>query len=83
MSEAQIYPTARRESSSSYAPVQRETDEAVSWASRYLADRLAFKRETTRSTYAIILRQFLIWLSHQPGHELAFDPPSAFTQTAV
>jgi site-specific recombinase XerD len=59
------------------------TDEIVTWIDRYVASRLAFKRETTRSTYTIILRQFLIWLSHQPGHEQAFHPLTDLTQTAI
>jgi hypothetical protein len=53
------------------------------WIDRYIVDRLTFKRETTQSTYALILRQFLIWLSDQPGHESPFDPLSDLTQTAV
>ncbi len=61
----------------------RETDERAPWIDRYVASRLAFKRETTRNTYTIILRQFLAWLSHQPGHEQPFDPLSDLTQTAV
>src|SRR5258708_3900685 len=63
--------------------IQRETDERALWIDRYVASRLAFKRETTRNTYTIILRQFLAWLSHQPGHEQPFDPLSDLTQTAV
>jgi hypothetical protein len=59
------------------------TDEIVSWIDRYVASRLAFKRETTRSTYTIILRQFLTWLSHQPGHERPFHPVTDLTQTAI
>ena len=59
------------------------TNEIVSLIDRYVAGRLAFKRETTRSTYTIILRQFLTWLSHQPGHEQAFHPVTDLTQTAV
>jgi len=58
----------------------RETDETAIWIDRYVANRLAFKRETTRSTYTIILRQFLDWLSHQPSHELPFNPSSDLTQ---
>jgi site-specific recombinase XerD len=63
--------------------IPKEMDEAVSWIDRYVASRLALKRETTRNTYSIILRQFLVWLSHQPGHEQTFDPSSKLTQTAV
>ena len=63
--------------------IPRETDEPTSWIDRYGASRLAFKRETTRNTYTIILRQFLTWLSHQPGHELSFNPALDLTQTAV
>lgn len=59
------------------------TDEIVSWIDHYVASRLAFKRETTRSTYTIILRQFLTWLSHQPGHEQPFHPLTDLTQTAI
>ena len=44
--------------------IPRETDEPTSWIDRYGASRLAFKRETTRNTYTIILRQFLTWLSN-------------------
>src|SRR5947209_9553189 len=62
---------------------QRETDEIASWIDRYVTSRLAFKRETTRSTYTIILRQFLTWLESQPGHEPPFEPLSDLTQTAV
>lgn len=61
----------------------RETDETAGWIDCYAANRLAFKRETTRNTYIIILRQFLTWLSYQPSHEQPFDPPSNLTQTAV
>lgn len=32
----------------------------ISWIDRYATSRLALKRETTRSTYTLILRQFLI-----------------------
>ena len=63
--------------------IPRETDEPTSWIDRYGASRLAFKRETTRNTYTIILRQFLTWLSNLPGHELSFNPVLYLTQTAV
>ena len=63
--------------------VQQGTGEIVSWIDRYVESRLSFKRETTRSTYTVILRQFLTWLSNLPGHELPFDPPTDLTQTAV
>src|SRR5215472_8906124 len=63
--------------------VHPRTDEIVAWIDRYVTSRLAFKRETTRNTYTIILRQFLIWLGRQPGHEPPFEPPSDFTQTAI
>jgi site-specific recombinase XerD len=63
--------------------IHQGTDEIASWIDRYEASRLAFKRETTRRTYTLILRQFFTWLSHQPGHELPFDPPADLTQTAV
>lgn len=58
-------------------------DEIASWIERYVASRLALKRETTRSTYTLILRQFLTWLAHQPGHASPFDPLATPTQTAV
>jgi site-specific recombinase XerD len=61
----------------------RETDRTAVWIDRYVVNRLAFKRETTRNTYTLILRQFLAWLSHQPGHEQTFDVPANLTQTAV
>lgn len=60
-----------------------QTDESVSWIDRYVARRLAFKRETTRSTYTLILRQFLNWLSNLPGHEPSFHPSTDLTQTAI
>jgi hypothetical protein len=60
-----------------------EADTTTSWIDRYITDRLALKRETTQNTYAFILRQFLIWLLHQPGHEPPFDPSVDLTQTAV
>lgn len=63
--------------------VHQGTDEIVSWIDRYEISRLSFKRETTRSTYTLILRQFLTWLANLPGHELPFDPKAALTQTAV
>jgi site-specific recombinase XerD len=63
--------------------IQRGTDEILSWIDRYVASRLVFKRETTKSTYSLILRQFLIWLSCRPGHESSFDVPPNLTQTAV
>ena len=63
--------------------IPRETDEPTSCIDRYGASRLAFKRETTRNTYTIILRQFLTWLSNLPGHELSFNPALDLTQTAV
>jgi integrase len=62
---------------------QRGTDEILSWIDRYAASRLVFKRETTKSTYSLILRQFLIWLSCRPGYESSFDAPPNLTQTAV
>lgn len=64
-------------------PIHQGTDEIVSWIDRYVESRLSFKRETTRSTYTVILRQFLTWLANQPGHEPPFDPPADLTQTAV
>ena len=63
--------------------IQSEMNEIVSWIDRYVTGRLAFKRETTKTTYALILRQFLIWLANLPGHEPPFDPPTDLTQTAV
>src|SRR5438270_6798745 len=63
--------------------IPRETDEPTSCIDRYGAGRLAFKRETTRSTYTIILRQFLTWLSLQPGHEQPFNPLTDLTHTAI
>ena len=60
-----------------------EVDTTTSWIDRYITDWLVLKRETTQNTYALILRQFLFWLLHQPGHELPFDPSVDFTQTAV
>ncbi|QBD77119.1 hypothetical protein EPA93_14365 [Ktedonosporobacter rubrisoli] len=62
---------------------QREEDTPTIWVDCYIASRLAFKRETTQRTYALILRQFLTWLLCQPGHQPPFDPPTDFTQTAV
>ncbi len=62
---------------------QREMDETAFWVDRYVASRLAFKRETTRKTYSLILWQFLIWLSRQAGYESSFDSPANLTQTAV
>ena len=62
---------------------QGETDEIASWIDRYVSSQLTFKRETTRSTYTSILRQFLTWLGSQPGHEPPFEPLSDLTQTAV
>ncbi len=62
---------------------QREMDETASLIGRYVASRLALKRETTRSTYILILRQFLTWLGSRPGHEPPFDPSSDLTHTAV
>src|SRR6266536_382939 len=61
----------------------RETEETAVWIDHYVVNRLAFKRETTRNTYSLILRQFLAWLSHQPGHDHPLDLPSNLTQTAV
>src|SRR5205807_7474362 len=63
--------------------IQSEMNEIVSWIDRYVTGRLAFKRETTKTTYALILRQFLIWLANLPGHEPPFDPPTDLTRTAV
>lgn|SRR5579875_236917 len=60
-----------------------EAGTTPSWIDRYITDRLVLKRETTQNTYALILRQFLIWLLHQPGHEPPFDPSVDLTQTAV
>jgi site-specific recombinase XerD len=48
-----------------------------------VSSRLALKRETTRVTYAIILRQFCAFLVKQPGHEAPFDPSRDLTGTAV
>ena len=64
-------------------PIHQGIDEIVSWIDRYVESRLSFKRETTRSTYTVILRQFLTWLANQPGHAPPFDPPADLTQTAV
>jgi len=33
----------------------RTTEEIASWIDRYEASRLAFKRETTRSTYTLMM----------------------------
>ena len=63
--------------------IPRETDEPTSWMDRYGASRLAFKRETTRNTYTIILRPFLTWLSNLPGHELSINPALDLTQSTV
>ncbi|HEY6408828.1 MAG TPA: tyrosine-type recombinase/integrase [Ktedonobacteraceae bacterium] len=63
--------------------ISKRTDEIVSWIDRYVESTLAFKRETTKTTYALILRQFLTWLARQPGHESPFDPSSDLSQTAV
>jgi site-specific recombinase XerD len=62
---------------------QSQPEEMNVWIDHYLASRLALKRETTRTTYAIILRQFLVWLGSQPGHAAPFKPSSDLTQTAV
>jgi site-specific recombinase XerD len=62
---------------------REEADTAPFWIDRYSADRLALKRETTKTTYTLILRQFLTWLIDQPGHESPFDPSADLTQTAV
>jgi site-specific recombinase XerD len=61
----------------------RAMGEDAPWINRYEASRMAFKRETTRRTYTLILQQFLAWLESQPGHEHPFDPLSDLTQTAV
>src|SRR6266568_4912842 len=61
----------------------RAGDEIASWVDRYVTSQLALKRETTKTTYAIILRQFLVWLGSQPGHEPPFDPALDLTRTAV
>ena len=37
---------------------QGEADATTVWIDRYMIDRLAFKRETIQSSYALILRQF-------------------------
>ncbi|HEY4385432.1 MAG TPA: tyrosine-type recombinase/integrase [Ktedonobacteraceae bacterium] len=58
-------------------------DETASWIGRYVASQLALKRDTTKTTYAIILRQFLAWLGSQPGHEPPFDPALDLTGTVV
>jgi site-specific recombinase XerD len=63
--------------------LREQKDMTISWIDRYVASRLAFKRETTRSTYIIILRQFLAWLSTLPEHESSIDSPPRLTQTAV
>lgn len=60
-----------------------QTHEIATWINRYIASRLALKRETTRETYALILRQFLLWLASQPGHAAPFTPSTDLTQTAV
>src|SRR5437773_2080584 len=65
------------------SPIHQGTDEIVSWIDRYEISRLSFKRETTRSTYALVLRQFLTWLANLPGHKPPFNPPADLTQTAV
>jgi site-specific recombinase XerD len=62
---------------------QIKTGPTALWIDRYVINRLTFKRETTQSTYALILRQFLVWLSDQPGHEASFNPSTDLTQTAV
>ncbi len=62
---------------------KRETNEITSWIDHYASSQLALKRETTKDTYTLILRQFLTWLSCQPGHESPFDPSSDLTETAV
>jgi site-specific recombinase XerD len=59
-----------------------EADEIAPWIDRYVSSQLSLKRETTKTTYAIILRQFLTWLGCQPGHAAPFDPV-AMTGTAV
>ena len=56
---------------------------ATCWINQYIVSRLALKRETTRETYTIILRQFLLWLGSQPGHTAPFTPSADLTQTAV
>ncbi|HLZ61561.1 MAG TPA: tyrosine-type recombinase/integrase [Ktedonosporobacter sp.] len=57
-------------------------DEITSWIDRYASSQLALKRETTRTTYVIILRQFLTWLIARPGHSASFDP-ATLSRTAV
>src|SRR5690349_19310095 len=83
MSNKEIHPAALSKASLSDLLVQRETGIIATWIDSYSASRLTFKRETTRSTYTIILRQFLTWLLHQPGHESPFDPLSDLTGTAI
>ncbi len=63
--------------------LRREAEDPTSWIDRYVASRLAFKREITKKTYIVILRQFLTWLELQPGHEPPFDPSGDLTPTAV
>jgi len=58
------------------------TDDIAWWIDRYVTDQLPLKRETTRSAYTLILRQFLTWLAQQPGHESPFDPAADLTHTA-
>jgi site-specific recombinase XerD len=57
--------------------------QATIFIDRYLEKRLAWKRETTRATYALILRQFLLWLGARPGYEPPFTPSRDLTATAV
>src|SRR5579859_3155028 len=59
------------------------TGETMFWIDRYVISRLALKRETTRATYAIILRQFCAFLQLQPGHGAPFNPSRDLTGTAV
>ncbi len=63
--------------------IQRGMDETASLIERNFSDRLAFKRGSTRSTYTLMLRQFLTWLLHQPGHEPSFDPSADLTQITL
>lgn len=52
------------------------------WVERYVADRLAARRETTVAAYTLILRQFVRWVAERPGHQQSFHP-TYLTQTAV
>ncbi|BCL79429.1 hypothetical protein ccbrp13_18940 [Ktedonobacteria bacterium brp13] len=59
-----------------------QADEITSWIDRFVRCQLPLKRETTKATYAIILRQFLTWLQLQPGCAASFHP-ATMTETAV